>query len=66
MLCYRSLSSLGTFTSITCGGVKLVVMAITTHLGEMLGSCNYFARVRQIPTVTYNWASSLFATNAEY
>jgi len=30
---YRSLFYLGTDTSITCGGVKLVVLAITTPLG---------------------------------
>jgi len=30
---YRSLSCLGTYTSITFGGIKLVVLAITTPLG---------------------------------
>jgi len=60
----RSLSLLGTDTSIKSGGVKLVVLTQIFSLSEMMRSCKYFARVSNMPTFIYNRANKVIIKNA--
>ena len=47
----RSLSLLGTCTSIKSSGVKLVLWVQTSPLSEMMSSCKYFRHVIKMPYI---------------
>ena len=59
----RSLSGLGTGSSITCGGAKLDLRVQIFPLSEMRRSCTCFLHVRRIPILTYNWTNSIIIKN---
>jgi len=52
----RLLSWLGKDTSIKSGGVKLVLWAQSSTLGEMMRPCTCFLHVNAMMTVTHNLA----------
>ena len=55
-ICDRSLSWLGTSTSIKSGRVKLVLWAQTSSLIGMMQSCMCFSHASiKMPTLEYNW-----------
>ena len=48
---YRSLSWLGTGTSVTSGGVNLVLCTQASPISEMMRSCKCFPHVSNMPTL---------------
>jgi hypothetical protein len=55
----RSLSWLGTGTSIKSGRVKLVLLAYTSTISEMMLSCKCLQCASEIPTLAYNRANKI-------
>jgi hypothetical protein len=41
------------------GGVKLVLLAKTSHLSEMMRQCKFFTYVSKMQTLTKNWVTSV-------
>ena len=60
----RSRSWLGPATSMKCGGVKLVLLAPTSPLSEMMQACKCLPRVIKMPTLTFNCANSVTIKHA--
>ena len=60
----RSLYWLGTDTSLTSGGVKLVLWVQISTLSEIMRSCKDFPHFNQISTLAYNRANSVIIKNA--
>jgi hypothetical protein len=55
---------LGTCISIKCGGVKHVLWAQTSPVGEIIRSCMSFPHVSKIPTLACNRANSVIIKKA--
>lgn len=60
----HTLSGLATCTSITSGGVKLVIRVQTSPLSHMMLSCKCFLYVGTMPITIYNGAKSFVLNNA--
>ena len=61
----RSLSWLGTGTSINSGRIKLVLWTEVLPLSEMMWSFKCFLHVSKMPIVTKNWMSSVILKNTD-
>jgi hypothetical protein len=61
----RSLSWLGTGTSINSGRIKLVLWTQALPLSELVWSFKCFLHVSKIPIVTKNWMSSVVLKNTD-
>ena len=54
-----SFSLLSTGASINSVRVKLLLLAQSARLSEIMRSCKYFQLVNKVPTLTYTWRTAI-------